>query len=301
MTTKIATFYKFTDLTDPHAQLRAFVDRCEVDGVRGLVIFATEGFNATIAAAPNAVDAVIAWMHERYGDFEVKRSWAPENPFNRLNARVRDEIVALGVEGVDPRQQVGQYIEPQDWNDLIARDEVVLIDMRNDYEIALGSFVGAHDPKTQAFHEIVDYLRAHAELTPETPIAMFCTGGIRCEKASALFLAQGFEQVYHLKGGILNYLAQIPQAQSRWRGECFVFDHRITVDHALQPGSYTRCFNCWAILDAQERQSPAFKPGLSCPRCVDSTSPSRRQRLEQRLYQRGLAKRAAQSLEDEST
>lgn len=300
MRVKIVTFYKFIELISPEVLLEGFERCCALHHVRGLVIFAREGVNATIAGEPSGVDAVISWLQAHVGVLELKTSYAMEQPFNRLNARVRDEIVALGLD--DDRAldlcgehiQVGRYVEPEDWNALISREGVVLLDMRNDYEIALGTFEGAQSPQTEAFHQIVDYLDANASIPRQTPVAMFCTGGIRCEKASALFLARGFTQVYHLKGGILNYLERIPPERSKWRGECFVFDHRISVDHALRPGSYKRCFACWSILDPQQQQDPAYEPGLSCPRCAND--PARRERerkLRTRLAQRAKLKSRA--------
>lgn len=295
MNIKIVTFYKFIDITSPQALLEGFERCCALEHVRGLVIFAREGVNATIAGDAQGVDAVISWLKARVGALELKTSYATAQPFNRLNARVRDEIVALGVgDELDPRERVGVYVEPEDWNALISRDEVVLLDMRNDYEIALGTFEGAQSPQTEAFHQLIDYLDANASMPRHTPVAMFCTGGIRCEKASALFLARGFTQVYHLKGGILNYLERISPDDSKWRGECFVFDHRISVDHALRPGSYKRCFACWSILDPQQQQDPAYEPGLSCPRCVhDPERRARERKLRTRLAQRAKLKSRA--------
>lgn len=290
MSVKIVTFYKFIDVKSPQSLKARFDERCEQHQVRGLVIFAHEGVNATIAGDALGVDAVVSWLEGQVGALELKTSFAPKQPFTRHNSRVRDEIVALGLGDdvpLDPRDKVGVYVEPEAWNELIARDELVLLDMRNDYEIALGTFEGAQSPQTEAFHQLVDYLDAHNELPRDTPVAMFCTGGVRCEKASALFLARGFTQVYHLKGGILNYLERTPLERSKWRGECFVFDHRISVDHNLRPGSYARCFACWSILDPQQQQDPAYRPGLSCPRCVnDPARQARERKLKTRLAQR---------------
>lgn len=238
----VAALYKFVSLPDYQA-LREPLRQVMLDnGVKGTLLLAEEGINGTVSGWRQGIDALLAWLKRdpRFADLEHKESYCEEQPFRRTKVKLKKEIVTLGVPQVDPTRQVGTYVEPKDWNALIDDPEVVLIDTRNDYEVAIGTFERAVDPKTGSFREFPDYVNTHFDPRRHKKVAMFCTGGIRCEKASSYLLSQGFEQVYHLKGGILKYLEEVPAEQSKWRGECFVFDERVTVGHALAEGEYRK-------------------------------------------------------------
>ena len=233
----VAALYKFVpidDLPELQAQLRAF---CVEAGIRGTLLLASEGLNGTIAGPEHGVRSVLSHLRSdpRFADIQHKESWSREVPFGAMKVRLKKEIVTLGVAGVDPRETVGTYVDPADWNALISREDVLVIDTRNDYETELGTFEGATDPATDSFRDFPDWLEKQS-LPKDTQVAMFCTGGIRCEKASSLMRSQGFDNVFHLRGGILQYFEDIPEAESLWRGECFVFDERFTVNHQLEPG-----------------------------------------------------------------
>ncbi len=233
----VAALYKFVPLDaleDLQVSLKAV---CADAGIKGTLLLASEGVNGTIAGPEQGVRAVLEWLRSdpRLADLEHKESWTPAIPFGAMKVRLKKEIVTLGVPGVDPREVVGTYVAPSDWNALIASEDVVVIDTRNDYETELGSFEGAIDPRTESFRDFPAWLEAQ-EIGPDTRVAMFCTGGIRCEKASSYMVARGYDQVFHLQGGILKYLEEVPESESLWRGECFVFDERVTVNHQLEPG-----------------------------------------------------------------
>ena len=234
----VAALYKFVpidDLPELQTQLRAF---CVEAGIKGTLLLANEGLNGTIAGPEQGVRSVLSHLRSdpRFADIQHKESWSREVPFGAMKVRLKKEIVTLGIAGVDPRETVGTYVDPVDWNALISREDVLVIDTRNDYETELGTFEGATDPATDAFRDFPDWL-AKQSLPKDTRVAMFCTGGIRCEKASSLMRSQGFDKVFHLRGGILQYFEDIPESESLWHGECFVFDERVTVNHQLQPGT----------------------------------------------------------------
>ncbi|QNM96656.1 oxygen-dependent tRNA uridine(34) hydroxylase TrhO [Chitinimonas koreensis] len=288
----VAALYKFVTLPDFQA-LRAPLQQCMAEhGVKGTLLLAPEGINGTVAADRAGIDGLLAWLRAdpRLADLDHKESYCAEQPFYRCKVKLKREIVTMGVDGVDPNLRVGTYVEPQDWNALIADPEVLLIDTRNDYEVALGTFDGAVDPKTESFREFPDYVRQHFDPARHKKVAMFCTGGIRCEKASSFMLGEGFEQVYHLRGGILKYLETVPQADSRWQGDCFVFDGRVTVRHDLSAGDYGLCHACGGAVSAEERQSPHYSPGVSCPHCWDTLSEKTRASARERQKQIELAK-----------
>lgn len=255
----IAAFYKFVHLPD-YADLQApLLDLCLAQGVRGTILLAEEGMNSTIAATRAGMDAVLAYLRvdNRFQDLQVKESYADFLPFERMKVRLKKEIVTLKVP-VDPTQTVGTYVEPQAWNELISQPDVLLIDTRNDFEFQIGTFQNAISPKTESFYEFPDFVQANLNPQEHQKVAMFCTGGIRCEKATAYMLSLGFQEVYHLNGGILRYLEEIPQQDSLWQGECFVFDERISVNHQLEPGQARFCATCQALLaDASQ----------ACPNC----------------------------------
>ncbi|MEJ8474771.1 rhodanese-related sulfurtransferase [Roseibium algae] len=233
----IAALYKFAPLDDFEDIRDALKQFCVERDVRGSILLAKEGINGTVCGPEIGVRALLAHLRSdpRLAELECKESWSPRHVFKRMKVRLKQEIVRLAVDGIDPTEIVGTYVKPENWNELIADPDVVVIDTRNDYEFAFGTFERALNPETQAFREFPEWVRKAVELENKPKVAMFCTGGIRCEKASSLMLQQGFDEVYHLEGGILNYLETVPEEKSLWKGECFVFDDRVSVDHQLQP------------------------------------------------------------------
>lgn len=291
----VAALYRFTPFEDLPALREPLQDVCVANGVKGTLLLAHEGINGTIAGTDEGIAAVLAHVRAMPGcaEIEVKFSRAPAMPFLRMKVRLKKEIVTMGVPGLDPRSDVGHYVQPEDWNALLEDPDTILIDTRNDYEVATGTFVGAIDPKTKTFREFPDWFRTHREellAKGRTPrIAMFCTGGIRCEKATAFVKAEGLDEVYHLQGGILKYLETVPEEKSLWRGECFVFDQRVTVKHGLEPGSLEQCHACRSPLTAEEMASPKYEHGVSCPHCYDERDEKQRARYAERERQAKLA------------
>ena len=298
---KVIAVYKFADLPDCaelQPQLEAF---CRERTIRGTLILAPEGLNGTVAGSHQAIDELAHWlMHAnifkgRLRGAQTKFSFARNMPFLRLKVRLKPEIVTLRAPEADPSKTVGTYVQPKDWNQLIARQDVVVIDTRNDYEFAIGSFEGAIDPRTQKFTEFKRYVADNLDPARDKKIAMFCTGGIRCEKASAYMLAHGFEEVYHLDGGILNYLETVPAEHSRWRGECFVFDGRVSVGHGLVEGEAVLCRACRFPLTPEECAHPDFIEGVQCPHCSGEeyaktrAAAAERQKQMELAEQRGMA------------
>ena len=227
-------------------------------------------------------------------DLDHKESHAQEMPFHRMKVRLKKEIVTMGVAGIDPNDSVGTYVEPDDWNALISDPDVVVIDTRNDYEVSIGTFDGAIDPKTKSFRDFPDWVKSQSGLTPKSKVAMFCTGGIRCEKSTAYLKSLGIEEVYHLKGGILKYLETVPEQDSLWRGECFVFDQRVSVRHGLELGAYDMCHACRHPIDEEDKISPHYVPGVSCPHCYDATSAEQKSRYAERQHQVDIAEQRGQ-------
>lgn len=274
----IATFYQFVALPDCAALQADWLERAQQHQLKGTLLLAEEGLNATLAGQSAELAAFLDFLQAdpRLQNLEIKYSQSEIQPFPRLRIRLRKEIVNMG-QSVDPREQVGTYVPPEDWNALIQQPDVLLIDTRNDYEYAIGTFEGAIDPGTDNFREFPDYVHQELDPTRHKRVAMFCTGGIRCEKATSWMLEQGFEEVYHLQGGILNYLEKVPAENSLWRGECFVFDDRISVDHELKPGSAELCLACGAPLLPIELNLPSYEAGVSCPRCVNQQREARKQ------------------------
>ncbi|WP_213876198.1 rhodanese-related sulfurtransferase [Pseudomonas sp. dw_358] len=292
----VAALYKFVTLSDFH-QLREPLLQAMLDnGIKGTLLIAEEGINGTVSGTREGVDGLMAWLRNdpRMIDIDHKESYCDEQPFYRTKVKLKKEIVTLGVAGVDPNRQVGTYVEAADWNALIDDPSVLLIDTRNDYEVAIGTFKGAIDPKTASFRDFPDYIKSHFDPAVHKKVAMFCTGGIRCEKASSYMLGEGFEEVYHLKGGILKYLEQVPQPESRWEGDCFVFDNRVTVRHDLSEGDYDQCHACRTPISVEDRQSPHYSPGISCPHCWDSLSEKTRKSATDRQKQIELARQRNQ-------
>jgi UPF0176 protein len=283
----IAAFYRFTPVADALAlridlkQKFAALDLC------GTLLIAPEGINGTLAGTESAIDAMLDILHGRFGlpRADVKFSEAQEKPFNRLKIRLKREIITFNRPDADPSVAVGQYVAAQDWNALIADPDVLLLDTRNRYETRLGSFAEALDPGIQQFSDFADYVRQNLDPTRHPKIAMFCTGGIRCEKASSFLLKEGFAEVYHLKGGILKYLEEVPVEISRWQGECYVFDHRMAVGHGLETGHYAMCFCCGEAVSDFDRSHAQFEEGVSCSLCHEKTSDSDKARFRMRHTQ----------------
>lgn len=278
MTYKIAAFYRFTPLENIPA-LRADILALgkNLDGMCGTILLAPEGINGTIGAEENALEQMIGFLDQKMGvrQGELKYSASEEKPFNRFKVRPKKEIITLRKPEADPNKQAGQYVMPEDWNALLGDSEVTLIDTRNAYETRAGIFKNAIDPELNVFSEFPAWVEKNLDPKKHKKIAMFCTGGIRCEKASSYMLAQGFEEVYHLKGGILKYLEAIPADQSLWEGECFVFDKRVAVTHGLHEGSFTVCHGCREPLSEKETKHAVYEEGVSCPHCAGSLTPER--------------------------
>lgn len=288
----VAAFYKFVALPD-FKELQQGIQQFAVSSqVMGTILLADEGINGTVSGPEKGVRALLAYIKsdERISDFEHKESWAEENPFYRMKVRLKKEIVTLGVEGVSPTKSVGEYIDPENWNDFISDPDVVVVDTRNDYEVAIGTFKGAHDPETTSFREFPEWVDGQDKLLKGKKIAMFCTGGIRCEKSTSYMKAQGYEDVFHLKGGILKYLETVPEKESLWEGECFVFDQRVSVGHGLEQGPYDLCHACRHPITDQDKCSELYAKGVSCPKCYDNQSTQQRQRFIERQKQMELAK-----------
>jgi UPF0176 protein len=293
MTLVVAAFYKFTKLPDFAEMQDPLLAFCQLQAIKGTILLAAEGINGTIAGSRGSIDSVLSYLRSdsRLADLEHKESNASEAPFERMKVKLKKEIVTLGLP-VNPTEQVGTYVSPKDWNAVVSDPDVVLIDTRNDYEVKIGSFKGAINPKTNSFREFPDYVRHHLDPKKHKKVAMFCTGGIRCEKASSYMLTQGFEEVYHLQGGILKYLEEVPQQESIWEGECFVFDERIAVQHGLEPGTHDMCVGCGHPIDEQDKLSPDYEPGITCPYCFDTLTLEKRTSLEEKRRQNNLKKRS---------
>jgi UPF0176 protein len=293
----IATFYKFVDLSNFTELREPILQYCREYEVKGSILLADEGINATIAGPRADIDAVLAYLraNPKFADMTHKESFADFNPFPRMKVRLKKEIVHLGVPGVDPNKKVGTYIDAHDWNDLISDPDVILIDTRNDFEVQAGTFQGAINPETISFNNFPEYVQDNLDPNEHKKVAMFCTGGIRCEKATSYLLEQGFDEVFHLKDGILKYLEEIPEEESMWQGECFVFDQRVTVKHDLVIGEVEYCTHCQVILTDEAKASPYFRKGFHCPECYDSIPPERIARIEERHRQAALAEARALS------
>ena len=290
---KVVSFYRFLDLKDPQPFRDELQMLCDEHGLLGTILVATEGFNGTIAGREDAIRAVLSWLQARFDIPEaLDARWtdAEEAPFRRMRVKVKKEIVTLGRPDILPHRNTGTHVPPERWNELIEDPNVLVIDTRNHYEFEVGTFPNAIDPGNDSFREFPAFAKTLAETSPKRPLAMFCTGGIRCEKATALMLELGFDDVYHLQGGILNYLEKIPADQNRWDGECFVFDTRVAIDRDLAEGGYVQCHACRRPLSSEDLESPDYREGVSCPRCVNETDEDRRARLEERRRQILLAR-----------
>ncbi|WP_132959204.1 rhodanese-related sulfurtransferase [Rhizobium sp. BK251] len=281
------SFPRFRDFQEPLQQL------CDENGVKGTLLLAHEGINGTIAGPDAGIGAVLAFLRAQpeFSALEHKESRASKMPFVRMKVKLKKEIVTMGVEDIDPNKIVGTYVAPRDWNALISDPDTIVIDTRNDYETAIGIFKGAVDPKTKTFREFPEWVRGNSGLHNKPKIAMYCTGGIRCEKATAFMKEQGFDEVYHLKGGILKYLEEVPAEESLWQGACFVFDERVSVEHGLREGNHKLCHACRNPITAEEVASPFFEEGVSCSNCYSERSEEDRNRFRERQKQVALAKK----------
>ena len=289
----VAALYRFARFPEFETYRQPLLDCLLAAEVRGTLLLAAEGINGTIAGPRAGIDRVLGFLQQdsRFAGLEVKESSVDENPFYRTKVKLKKEIVTMGVAGIDPNKIVGTYVEARDWNALIADPEVLLLDTRNKYEVEIGSFAGAVNPGTDSFREFPDYVKKQLDPGKHKKVAMFCTGGIRCEKSTAYLREQGFEEVYHLKGGILKYLEEVPESESKWEGECFVFDNRVTVNHQLERGSFDQCHACRMPITEQDKQREEYQPGVSCQHCLGAQSPEQRQRYAERERQIELAQR----------
>lgn len=292
MSVVVAALYQFVSLPDYREMADPLRRRCKELGLKGTLLLASEGINGTVAGSREAVDGILAYLREdpRMAGLECKESPADEQPFYRMKIKEKREIVTMGVEDIDPRRTAGTYVPPREWNRLISDPDVLVIDTRNHYEHAIGSFERAVDPGTETFREFPDYVNERLDPERHRKVAMFCTGGIRCEKATAYLKEQGFDEVYHLQGGILKYLEEVPPEESLWRGECFVFDNRVAVNHRLEPGSYDQCHGCRHPITEEDKRSPEYMKGVSCPRCYHRLTEDQKARFAERQKQVELAR-----------
>lgn len=288
----VAAFYKFADLPDFAQYQGQLQDVAGQNQVSGTILLAHEGVNGTIAGPRDGIDRVIATIKTLPGceTLEWKESFTDKNPFHRLKVRLKKEIVTMGVQNIEPHKSYEQYVEPSDWNSVISDPETLVIDTRNDYEVSIGTFKGAINPETNSFRDFPAWFRKFREKNDIKKVAMFCTGGIRCEKSTAFLRSEGVDNVVHLKGGILKYLETVPEDNSLWDGECFVFDQRVSVGHDLAPGSYDQCFACRRPITENDKTSPLYVEGISCPACFDEHSQERKTAFAERQKQINLAK-----------
>ncbi len=293
----VAAFYKFVKLED-YSDLRQPIEECCIKhGVKGIILLAEEGINSTIAGTYNGVNEVLNFLQadSRFSDLTWKKSESEKQPFRKLRVRLKKEIVTMGVPGIDPACLVGTYVKPKQWNELISDPNVIVIDTRNDYEVEIGTFKDAINPDIASFGDLPDWIDENIDLANEPRVAMFCTGGIRCEKSTALLKGIGITEVYHLEGGILKYLEEIPEDQSLWNGQCFVFDERVSVGHGLEVGEYELCRACRFPISNIDKLSPNFKIGVSCERCYDQTTDEQKTRFAERQKQIELSNQDGKS------
>ncbi len=293
----VCTLYKFVTLDNFQDLRQPLLDVMESHDLRGTLLLASEGINGTVAGSRSAIDSLLAWFHRdpRLADIDYKESFTDHLPFNRAKVKLKKEIVTMGVEGIDPKRVVGTYVSAKDWNKLISDPEVILVDTRNDYEYQVGTFKNAINPNTTSFREFPHFVKAN--LNPEThkKVAMFCTGGIRCEKSTAFLKEQGFGEVYHLKGGILKYLEEVPPQETLWEGECFVFDERVTVNHQLEKGNYDQCNACRLPITEADKSNEHYQQGVSCPYCYDKVTAEQKVRFMEREKQMALARQRGEA------
>ena len=287
----VAALYKFVRLPDFRELKRPLLERCRELRLKGTLLLAPEGINGTVTGRRESIDGILDYLRSepRFADLAHKESPAAGAPFHRMKVKLRQEIVSLGLPGVDPEQLRGEYVKPEDWNAEISRPDTLVLDVRNEYETGIGGFKNAVAPNTGTFREFPDYVEKNLNPEQHSRVAMYCTGGIRCEKASSYLLSRGFREVLQLQGGILNYLEKVDRDHSRWEGECFVFDSRVAVDHELAEGEFEQCFACRRPLRQDDMASEKYQPGVSCPRCHDDLTPEQRRRFSERQRQVELA------------
>lgn len=288
----VCALYRFVRLED-FENLREPLLKVMLDHeVVGTLLLAREGINGTVAGSRQAIDHLLGWLKsdERLSNLSHKESFHAEAPFYRTKVKLKKEIVTMGVEGIDPNQTVGTYVQPEQWNTLISDPDVLLVDTRNDYEVGIGTFKGAVNPETNSFREFPSYVAENLNPKQHKKVAMFCTGGIRCEKSTAYLKEQGFDEVFHLEGGILKYLEEVPEEESLWQGECFVFDNRVAVNHKLERGQYDQCHACRRPITEEDKQNEHYVAGVSCHHCIDEYNENQRERFASRELQIQLAK-----------
>ncbi len=288
----VSALYHFVRLDNYQAIRQPLYDFMIEHEIRGTLLLAEEGINGTVAGSQEAIDKLHDWLRsdERLKEIRTKESFDDEMPFYRTRVKLKKEIVTMGVRGIDPNHVVGTYVKPEDWNALISDPEVVLVDTRNDYEVAIGTFQNAINPNTETFRQFPDYVKQNMDSKKQKKVAMFCTGGIRCEKSTAYLKEQGFDEVYHLQGGILKYLETVHESDSMWKGECFVFDNRVSVNHQLEKGIYDQCHACRLPITEEDKLSDKYEQGVSCPSCYDKKTDTQRKRFAERERQVQLAK-----------
>lgn len=289
---KVVSLYRFFDLKNPPLFRDELQALCDAQGLRGTVLIAAEGFNGSLSGSEEALHPVLEWLRVKVDSstsLDARWNDVTEAPFRKMRVKIKKEIVALGRPDILPHKSTGKHVDAERWNELIEDPNVLVIDTRNHYEIEVGSFPGALDPGNDSFREFPEFARELAAESTDRPLAMFCTGGIRCEKATALMQELGFDEVYHLQGGILNYLEEVPEGDNRWQGECFVFDTRVAVDRDQAEGGYVQCHACRRPLSKAELDSPDYREGVSCPRCINEADEDRLARLEERRKQVALA------------
>lgn len=291
--TIVCALYKFVTLDDYQDLKQPLLNFMLDKTVRGTLLLAREGINGTVAGSRKSIDALLDYLRsdDRFTNISHKESFTDDMPFLRTRVKLKKEIVTMGVDGIDPNHIVGTYVKPKDWNALISDPEVLLVDTRNDYEFQVGTFKDALNPDTESFREFPDYIKQNLDIKKHKKVAMFCTGGIRCEKSTAYLKEQGFNEVYHLEGGILKYLEDVPKEETLWEGECFVFDERVTVNHDLEKGLYDQCNACRMPITVEEQQSEQYQHGVSCPHCFDKTTVSQKARFAEREKQMALAQK----------
>ncbi|NRD74449.1 rhodanese-related sulfurtransferase [Shewanella sp. VB17] len=293
----VCALYKFVSLPHFESLQKPLLAEMENSGIKGTLLLANEGINGTVAGSQVAIDNLLVWLAEQPSLDKIvhKFSFDDEMPFYRTKVKLKKEIVTMGIEGIDPLKVVGTYVKPKDWNQLISDPEVLLVDTRNEYEVKIGTFKNAVDPKTDTFREFPAYVKAHLDPSKHKKVAMFCTGGIRCEKSTAYLKEQGFDDVYHLEGGVLKYLEEVKPEESLWQGECFVFDNRVAVNHNLDKGQYDQCNACRMPITAAEKATEMYVQGVSCPHCFDTISDKQRERFEERERQMQLAEKRGEA------
>lgn len=288
----VCAMYRFVDLPHYEEIRQPLLDQMNTLDVKGTLLLASEGINGTVSGTSAAIESLLTWLRSipEFSDIDYKLSFDEEQPFYRTKVKLKKEIVTMGVEGIDPKRVVGTYVKPKDWNALINDPEVLLIDTRNDYEYEIGTFEGAVNPNTESFREFPKYVDDHLDPEKHKKVAMFCTGGIRCEKSTAFLKEKGFDEVYHLEGGILKYLEEVPKSETTWKGDCFVFDNRVAVNHDLEKSAYDQCHACRLPITEEDKEHEHYRKGVSCPRCFGKHSPNQLKRFEERQKQIDLAK-----------